>query len=150
MILFQAGEPGQHAAAAVRTALAIREMTAAANRDARGTHPPLRVNIGISSGECHVGSTRLQGVAGERWTFTATGPVTNLAARLGDRATDRQILLGPETARRVEGRFPLHSLGPVSLKNIAAPVEAWEGEGREPDLAGATAIAEAPAARGEG
>jgi class 3 adenylate cyclase len=149
MILFQAGEPAEHAAAAVRAALAIRDMTAAAHRDARGAHPPFCVNIGISSGECHVGSTRLQGVAGERWTFTATGPVTNLAARLGDRATNGQILLSPATARRVEGRFRLHSLGRLSLKNIAAPVEAWEVEGHGADLTEATATAEAVAARGE-
>ena len=130
MILFQSEEPGEHAAAAVRTALAIRDMTAAANDDARRMHPPIRVNIGISSGECHVGSTRLQGVAGERWTFTATGPVTNLAARLGDRAINGQILLSPETARRVAGPFRLRSLGLLSLKNLASPVEAWEVEGR--------------------
>ena len=140
MILFQAGQPDEHAAAAVRTALAIREMTAVANRDAGETHPPVRVNIGISSGECHVGSTRLHGVAGERWTFTATGPVTNLAARLGDRAIHGQILLSPETARRVAGQFRVQSLGLVSLKNMAAPVEAWEVEGQTSAVAGAAAV----------
>jgi class 3 adenylate cyclase/HAMP domain-containing protein len=147
MILFQAGDPGEHAAAAVRTALAIRDMTAAANRDAHRAQPPIRVNIGISSGEGHVGSTRLRGVAGERWTFTATGPVTNLAARLGDRAVDGQILLSPETARRVDGRFRLRSLGRLALKNMAGPVEAWEVEERPADPGGAGPAAGA-AARG--
>lgn len=126
MIVFQAGWPDEHAAAAVRTALAIREKTVAANREARKAHPPIRVNIGISSGECLVGSTRLRGAAGERWTFTASGPVTNLAARLGDRAIKGQILLSPQTARRVHGQFHLRSLGPLSLKNLAKPVEVWE------------------------
>ena len=149
MILFQAGGPGAHAAAAVRTALAIRDMTAAANREARGAHPPICMNIGISSGECHVGSTRLQGVAGERWTFTASGPVTNLAARLGDRATNGQILLSPETARRVKGDFRLRSLGPLALKNIAAPVDTWELDGHRADVAEPTATTGAVAARGE-
>ena len=138
MILFQEGAPEAHAAAAVRAALAVRSMTEAANGEAPGRHPPIAVNMGVASGECHVGSTRLQGLAGERWTFTATGPVTNLAARLRDQARRGQIVLSPETARRTGGRFRLRSLGPLALKNIAAPVEAWETEG---ELA-------SPAARG--
>ena len=125
MILFQAGDPDAHAAAAVRAALAIREKTAAANRDVGDLHPPVIVNVGISSGDCDLGLIRLHGAAGERWTFTATGPVTNLAARLGDRATGGQILVDAETARRLGGRFPAKPLGAVSLKNIAKPVEAW-------------------------
>lgn len=128
MILFQAGGPEEHAAAAIRAALAIREKTGAANRDTRDAHPPIVVNVGISSGECDLGLIRLHGAAGERWTFTATGPVTNLAARLGDRATGGQILASAATVRRLRGRFRLRSLGALSLKNISGPVEAWEVE----------------------
>lgn len=126
MIIFQQGNPDEHALAAVRSSLAILEKTAAANREAGGAHPPVLVNIGICSGVCHVGSTRLQGVVGERWTFTATGPVTNLAARLGDHARDGQAFLSRETAQRVRGRVSLRRLGLVSLKNISEPVEVWE------------------------
>ena len=126
MILFQEGEAKAHASAAVRAALAIREKTTAENARNPEGFPPIAVNIGISSGECEVGSTRLREISGERWTFTATGPVTNLAARLGDCAVGGQILLSPETALRVEGRFHLRSMGEQSLKNLAEPVEAWE------------------------
>ncbi len=126
MIIFQASEPDVHATSAVQAALAIREQTTVANRNAGAIHPPIYVNIGIGSGECDVGTTRFQGPAGERWTFTASGPVTNLAARLGNRATGGQILLAAETARRVRDRFPVRSLGPLALKNISHPVEAWE------------------------
>jgi class 3 adenylate cyclase len=128
MILFQAGEPEDHAAAAVRAALAIRDKTAVANREAENTHPPITVNIGISSGDCDVGVIRLHGATGERWTFTATGPVTNLAARLGDRAVGGQILVSAETARRLRDGFRLRSLGAILLKNILGPVEASEVE----------------------
>jgi class 3 adenylate cyclase/HAMP domain-containing protein len=126
MIVFQAGEPGEHAASAVRAALAIREQTGLGNREAQGVHPPIAVNIGISSGECDVGTTRFRGPTGERWTFTATGPVTNLAARLGDRADGGQILLDTATAERTRDHFPIRSLGRVSLKNLSTPVEVWE------------------------
>jgi class 3 adenylate cyclase/HAMP domain-containing protein len=126
MIIFQAGQPEDHASAAVRAALAIREQTRVANRDAIAGHPSIVVNIGVSSGECDVGATRFHGPAGERWTFTASGTVTNLAARLGDRAKGGQILIAAETAARVRERFSLRSLGLVSLKNLSSPVEVWE------------------------
>jgi len=129
MIIFQDGESGAHAAAAVRAALAIREQTARANADPGHRHPPILVNIGISSGECDVGTTRFAGPVGERWTFTASGPVTNLAARLGSHATGGQILLSPETAIRVRDRFPVRSQGLVSLKNLSVAVEVWEVAG---------------------
>ena len=137
MIIFQANEPAVHATAAVRAALAIKEQTTVANQNAGAIHPPIHVNIGIGSGECDVGTTRFQGPAGERWTFTASGPVTNLAARLGGRATGGQILLAAETARRVRDRFPLRSLGSVTLKNLSNPVEAWEVQGARQGVVGA-------------
>lgn len=129
MIIFQASEPDVHAAAAVRAALVIKAQTSSANQNAGTTHPAIHVNIGISSGECDVGTTRFQGPAGERWTFTASGPVTNLAARLGNHATGGQILLAAETARRVRDRFLLRSLGAVELKNLSHPVETCEVQG---------------------
>jgi class 3 adenylate cyclase len=129
MIIFGAGRPDEHAAAAVMTALAIREQTAIGNREKVGAQPAIVVNIGISSGECDVGVTRFRGPASERWTFTASGPVTNLAARLGDRAAGGQILMDAATAERVCERFVLRSLGVVALKNLASPVAVWEAHG---------------------
>ena len=126
--LLRACERFAYAPAAVRAALAIRRETARANLDPGRRHPPIAVNIGISSGECDVGATRFAGHMGERWTFTASGPVTNLAARLGSHATGGQILLAPETALRVLDRFLVRSLGPVSLKNLSSPVEVLEVE----------------------
>jgi class 3 adenylate cyclase/HAMP domain-containing protein len=126
MIIFQAGEPVEHAGAAVRAALVIREQTEVGNREAVGTHPPIAVNIGISSGECDVGATRFHGPTGERWTFTATGPVTNLAARLGDYADGGQILTDAVTADRARDHVDMRRLGSVSLKNVSSPVEVWE------------------------
>ena len=55
--------------------------------------------------------------------------VTNLAARLGERAAGGEVLLAPETARRVHDHFPLRSLGLATLKNLARPVEVWEVDG---------------------
>jgi class 3 adenylate cyclase len=87
---------------------------------------PVMVNQGINSGEALVGSSRFKGLAGDRWTFTASGSVTNLAARLAGLAKQGQVLLGPETVSRLGQGFALKSLGPRELKNVAQPVEVWE------------------------
>jgi class 3 adenylate cyclase/HAMP domain-containing protein len=123
MILFQGAD---HAAAAIRAALAIRAKTTMLNARPDRQHPSIAINIGLNSGTCDVGSTRLQSVAGDRWTYTATGAVTNVAARLCAEARGGQILVGPETARRVTDEVLLRPLGPRTLKNLAAPVEVWE------------------------
>ncbi len=126
MIIFQTGNPRAHANAAVVAALSIREQTRIANLDPVEGHPPIAVNIGISSGECDVGATRFSGPTGERWTFTASGSATNLAARLGDHARGGQILLAAETADRVRPHVGLRRVGPVRLKNLSVPVDTWE------------------------
>lgn len=134
MMLFFETAGRDHAVAAVAAARAIREKTAAANRRPDRPHPPIAVNIGINSGTGDVGSTRLSSLGGDRWTYTATGAVTNVAARLCAEATRGQILLGPETARRLQGRVPLRRLGPRPLKNVETPVEVWEVEESESSL----------------
>jgi class 3 adenylate cyclase len=62
----------------------------------------------------------------ERWTFTASGGVTIMAARLSQYARKGQILLGNETARRIEKDYPLRSIGKVDLKNIKDSGEIFE------------------------
>jgi len=76
--------------------------------------------MGINSGVALVGSTRFEGARGTRWTFTASGPVTNLAARLGAAAAPGTILVGPKTAERIGGHFVLEPLGPQAFKNLEA------------------------------
>ena len=63
--------------------------------------------IGVNSGSALVGSSRFEGARGTRWTFTALGPVTNLTARLVDTAVAGQIVVGPETARRLGDAYRL-------------------------------------------
>jgi len=68
----------------------------------------------------------MRGGEEERWTFTASGAVTIMAARLSQDAKEGQILLGEETARRVEKDYPLNSIGKIPLKNIKDPAEIYE------------------------
>ena len=106
---------------AVDTALALLEATEALN-EANGTQP-LSIHIGLNSGLALVGSTRFEGVRGTRWTFTASGPVTNLAARLAATAGAGQLLVGPETVRRLGNGYRVERLGQELLKNLDEAVE---------------------------
>jgi class 3 adenylate cyclase len=123
MMIFQDEDRIIHAENAVKTALAIREKVEIINRGLNKKDEPVAVNIGINSGEASVGSTRFEGITGTRWTYTATGPVTNIAARIGSVATGGNILIGEETASRVEGRFTFQSTGKHDLKNVKKPIE---------------------------
>ena len=121
MAIFQDDDPHPHAITAVDTALALLAATEALNIENR--EQPLDVHMGLNSGTALVGSTRFEGAHGTRWTFTASGTVTNLAARLAGIADAGQILLGPETARRLGGHYHLAQLGREHLKNLSEAVE---------------------------
>jgi class 3 adenylate cyclase len=131
MIIFQDPDERAHALNALATALAIRERTALINRDLEGRFEPVVVNIGINSGRASVGSTRFEGITGTRWTYTASGPVTNVAARIGSLARNGEILLGGETARRVGDACALARTGPQRLKNVKVPIEVFRVQEQE-------------------
>jgi adenylate cyclase len=128
MAIFQDADAQAHAIKAVETALAVQADTATLNRDS--DEPPLSIHIGINSGPTLVGSTRFEGVRGARWTFTATGNVTNLAARLAAAAESGQIIAGPETVRRLGDLYRLERLNVERLKNIADNVALHRVVGR--------------------
>ena len=120
MAIFQDPDVQTHAMKAVDAALAIVRATVGLNEK---SPEQLAIHIGVSSGLALVGATRFEGLRGSRWTFTASGPVTNLAARLAGAAGTNQVLAGPETVRRLEDRYRLERIGRERLKNIAEPVE---------------------------
>jgi DNA-binding response OmpR family regulator len=125
MALFRSSDPQEHARKAARAALKILEVTQRLNREHPDAGTPMAVHMGLNSGRAGVGSTRLEGVLGSRWTFTASGPVTNLAARLADAAAPGTILVGPDTARRIGAEFILEQIDVGELKNLAEKVEGY-------------------------
>ena len=118
MAIFANADPQHHARQAVQAALAILHRTTLLNAQLQETLTPIAVHIGINSGLALVGPTKLEGASGTRWTYTASGPVTNVAARIADLATAGTVVVGPETAQRIAGRFVTAELGPRQLKNI--------------------------------
>ncbi len=124
MVIFQ-GEPKKTALSAVEAALEIRAKTFEINEELKNRFVPLEVNMGINSGTAAVGMSRFTGTSGTRMTFTATGPVTNLAARIAAAAKHGDILVGPETARRVAEDVRLFPSGLMNFKNVSEPVEVF-------------------------
>jgi class 3 adenylate cyclase len=128
MAIFQDSEARTHACRAIDTGLAL--LAAAEGVDRERAQGPLSIHIGINSGVAFVGSTRFEGLRGTRWTFTASGHVTNLAARLAAAAGPGQVLAGPETVRRAGDRYRLERVGRERLKNLAEAVELYQVVGR--------------------
>ena len=123
MVIFQDPDPRRHARAAVATALALvrraREINAAEPLD-----EPIALHVSVNSGRAAVGATKIEGTAGTRWTYTASGPVTNVAARLAA-LSDDAIYVGEATVARLPARTGLEDLGEVPLRNVAEPVRVY-------------------------
>jgi class 3 adenylate cyclase len=95
----------------------------------------------VNSGVAAVGATKIEGKAGTRWTYTASGSVTNVAARLAALGAGEGVLTGPETRARIDGELwgerwgdlpgerpgelPIEDLGERRLRNVAEPVHVY-------------------------
>lgn len=118
MTLFEGRLLRQSVRAAAHAALAIHQH-AVLYRTAVGLPAlPLTVNMGLHAGSAFVGVTRFVGRHGERWTYTASGPVTNVAARLCALARDGAMLLSDVVATLLAEAYLLHPLGEHHFKNI--------------------------------
>jgi len=118
MIIFKNDDAKTNAVNAVKAAFDIHEQNLQLNHDMADRFEPVNVNIGINSGVALVGMTVFKGTLETRMTYTATGPVTNLAARLADHAEGGDIIIGEETQKMIEGLWPAYDMGLVPLKGI--------------------------------
>ena len=123
MVIFQDADPRRHARAAVATALAIMRRAKEIN-DTEPLDEPIVVRVAVNSGRAAVGATKIEGKAGTRWTYTASGPVTNVAARLAAIAEGDAVWLGGATAERLSG-LPVEDLGELTLRNVESPVRSY-------------------------
>lgn len=113
----------RHAQAAARAALKIKariEELAQARQKSR--LQPLRVGIGINSGEVVAGCLGTK----NRTEYSVIGHPVNVAARLEEAAQEGQILAGPGCALLLDKDFKLRQLGPIRLAGISEPVPASE------------------------
>ena len=118
MIIFKNDDAKTNAVNAVRAAFDIHEQNLQLNHEMADRFEPVNVNIGINSGVALVGMTVFKGTLETRMTYTATGPATNLAARLADHAQGGDIIIGEETQKMIEGLWRAYDMGLVPFKGI--------------------------------
>lgn len=125
MAIFGAPLPlPDHAAASVRAALEMIEMIElfGAERSEAG-RAPIRIGIGIATGEMVAGYTGTQ----LRATYTCIGDTVNLAARLEahTKVAKRALLVDTATRTELDGGLAIEALGPVAFRGKAAEVEVF-------------------------
>jgi class 3 adenylate cyclase len=130
MIIFKDHDPKTNAMNAVKAAFEIAARSRALNQTLSletgfSGIKPMAVNMGISSGTALVGMTRFKGLLETRMTFTASGSVTNIAARLSDLADGGDILINQATQALIDGLWPVYDRGRVNLKGIDAPMQVY-------------------------
>jgi adenylate cyclase len=125
MVIFGAPVPQpEHSASAVRAALEMIETIELFNVErTAGGKPPIRIGIGIASGDM------VAGYAGtnERATYTCIGDTVNLAARLEShtKVAQRPILIDAVTRAALGDRIAVEPLGPIQVKGKSAAVEVF-------------------------
>jgi adenylate cyclase len=82
----------------------------------------INIGIGMNTGKAMIGYVGTQ----ERVEITAVGDVANVAFRLQDLARPNRLLVGPETALGIAGRFPLSDLGFQELRGRTNPLRIYE------------------------
>jgi adenylate cyclase len=121
MCLF--GAPFSHWDDALGAVNAAAEMQAAlAEFNRTGNHAPLRMGIGIHTGEViigYMGSAR-------RMDYTAIGDTVNVAARLTSEAEPDQILVSAATWNAIREKVPARALDARKLKGRGEPIEVLE------------------------
>ncbi len=135
MALFEGQPLRDSARAAAHAALAIQAHVQSCQLAAGMPEVPFGVNMGLHVGSAFVGLTRFVGRYGERWTYTASGPVTNLAARLCALAQDGTILLSEVTASLLTNTYVLEPQGEHHFKNIRHAVDVYQLLGERPTTA---------------
>ena len=119
MVIFHEGD---HPRAAVAAAAAIHRRAAELNAELTDAIEPLAMHIGINTGPASLGATKIEGRAGTRWTYTASGMTTNIAARLAAVAQGGEIVVSEATRDRLVPLIECEDMGARMLKNVEQPV----------------------------
>ena len=118
---------------AVRAAL---EIQASVPGLASGLNFPLAVHVGIATGEVIASSVGSQHHRG----YTVTGEAANVAARLLDRAVSGETLVSDAVYQATQHVAAYEPIGPLQLKGLSLPVDAWRLTGARSTALGKHAL----------
>jgi len=123
MALF--GAPLAHEDHALRACYAALRMQGAVRRLGMrppGPEAPILIRVGINSGEVVV-----RAIGSDlRMDYSAVGQTTHLAHRMEQLAQPGGTLLTRETLQLVQGHVSVKPTGPLAVKGLADPLEAFE------------------------
>jgi len=108
----------------VQAALEMIEMIELFNAEqASAGKTPIRIGIGIASGEMVAGYTGTN----ERATYTCIGDTVNVASRLEEqtKTAERSILIDAATRSLLRSAVQVEELGPVAIRGRVQPVEVF-------------------------
>lgn len=110
-----------HAARAVRMALAMRDDVERLRAEWRRKGYQIHIGIGIHAGYATCGFVGYEG----RRDYSVIGNVTNLASRLSDAAAPGEILISARVRAEIGDDFALEHAGELTLKGFHQPYEAF-------------------------
>ena len=122
MVIFKDGALESHSRKAVAAGLEIVSENKRSNDEISYPWGEVKLHIGINSGNALVGSTKMKSLTGERWTYTASGLVTVLAARIGAMSSESRLFVGPETYQYIEHSCDCDFVGLQEVKNVKDPI----------------------------
>jgi len=105
---------------AVRMALDMRDASERLRVDWRKQGYELDLGAGIAAGYATLGAIGFEG----RYDYTAIGRVTNMAARLCDKAPPGDILISEKVFGAIENVVKTEHFGDLSLKGFQKPIPA--------------------------
>src|SRR5499426_3505564 len=127
-----------HAVRAAYAALRMQESARAyAAQLPKALGAVVSIRVGLNSGEVVVRSIG----SDLRMDYTAVGQTTHLAARMEQAAAPGSILITASTWRLAEGYVQVTPLGPMTMRGLGEPIEAYELTGAGPARSRFQAIA---------
>ena len=130
-----------HAARAVRMAVAIRERFVEIGEEWRRRGHVLQVGIGIATGYATMGRIGFEG----RYDYGGVGNAIILASRLSSEAAAGEILIAQRTHAALDGQVPAEPAGERQLKGFTRPMTTYRVSTPAPVDAGGERLAESAA-----
>ncbi len=134
MVIFKEGPLASSAREAVAAGLEIVSENTRLNRDVSYPWGGVDLHLGINSGEAWVGSTKMTSLTGERWTYTASGLATILAARIGALSGGSRLYIGPVTYGHVRDECICEYVGGNRLKNVSGETPVYWVKGYQSEM----------------